>query len=165
MGRVRAAQKLSGTIRELGERKAGGKRLSGKNIYSQTPDRGAKRGRKVIRLLYPAAKRALRTRDFNKDCNGRKQECKLISNSIICSLCKTRLQWLKRTKAPLRNTCYGFPQSVIIYVHLIAAFFLKCHLPPLKGRPNYNFTEKQFYIETFSDHLNISTHIYHVKLY
>ena len=55
-----AAQKLSGTIRELGERKGGGKRLSGKNIYSQTPDRGAKRGRKVIRLLYPAAKRALR---------------------------------------------------------------------------------------------------------
>ena len=91
MGRVRAAQKLSGTIRELGERKAGGKRLSGKNIYSQTPDRGAKRGRKVIRLLYPVAKRALRSFDnykiFLKNLNClvyfRNQFCRIVFKKFI----------------------------------------------------------------------------------
>ncbi|GFY81604.1 hypothetical protein Acr_01g0014130 [Actinidia rufa] len=36
-----------------------GKGLSGKNISNQTPNRESKRGRKVIKSLYPAAKRAL----------------------------------------------------------------------------------------------------------
>ncbi|GFY92967.1 hypothetical protein Acr_08g0013630 [Actinidia rufa] len=42
LGRVSAIQTLSGTIRELGEKEVGGERLSRKNIFSQTPDRGSK---------------------------------------------------------------------------------------------------------------------------